>query len=77
MKKFKAFLKRESIIYFVILLLLALLSHGDLVTNPLSRFEMMMERGNYFHPFVYAFVLYAIILIVRKTLDFISSLFGK
>ena len=77
MEKFKLFIKRELLVYLVIFMLLALVSHGDLLSNPLLRFEMMFEKGNYFHPFLYTFVLYSLILIVRKTIDLIMALFER
>ena len=77
MEKFKLFIKRELLVYLVILVLLALVSHGDLLSNPLLRFELMAEKGNYFHPFFYAFVLYSVLLFIRKMLDFILGFFEK
>ena len=77
MEKFKLFIKRESLFYIAILVILALISHGDLLTNPSSRFQSMSEKGNYFHPFLYTFFVYSIILIIRKILDFIIGLFEK
>lgn len=77
MEKFKLFIKKELLVYLVILVLLAVVSHADLLSNPLLRFEKMFEKENYFHPLLYAFVVYSLILIVRKTLDFIISLFER
>ena len=77
MKKFKLFIKREIFFYLAILVVLALISHGDLLTNPSSRFQLMHEKGNYAHPFVYTFVVYSILFIIRKILDFIIGLFEK
>jgi len=77
MEKFKLFIKKEILLYLLILVLLALVSHTDLLSNPFARFEMMGEKGNYFHPFFYAFVLYSLILIVRKTIDLIIALFQR
>ena len=77
LQKFKIAIKREVIIYIVMLLVLTLLMHSDLLTNPSSRFEIMAEKGNYSHPFLYTFVIYSILLIIRKILDFIIGLFEK
>ncbi|CAA6819099.1 MAG: Unknown protein [uncultured Sulfurovum sp.] len=76
-EKFKRALKKEIIFYLVILVLLALVAHSDLLSNPSLRFEMMFEKGNYLHPFFYAFVLYSVLLLIRKTLEFIIGLFEK
>jgi len=77
LQKFKLAIKREVIIYIVMLLVLTIVMHNDLLTNPSSRFEIMYEKGNYSHPFVYTFVIYSILFIIRKILDFIIGLFEK
>ena len=77
LQKFKLALKREALIYIVMLLVLALVMHLDLLNNPVSRFEIMVEKGNYSHPFLYTFFIYAILFIIRKVLDFIIGLFEK
>ena len=77
MKKFKLFIKREIFFYLAILVVLALVSHGDLLTNPSSRFQLMYEKENYAHPFLYSFIIYSILFIIRKILDFIIGLFEK
>lgn len=77
MKKFKSILKKELLFYFVIFIILALISHPDLLSSPLARLELLIKMGNYLHPFVYTFVVYSFILIIRKILDFIIGLFEK
>ena len=77
LQKFKLALKREILIYIAMLLVLTLVMHADLLSDPSSRFDIMVEKGNYSHPFLYTFVLYSILLIIRKTLDFIIGLFEK
>jgi hypothetical protein len=77
LQKFKLAIKREIIIYIVMLLLLTIVMHNDLLSSPSSRFEIMYEKGNYSHPFLYTFVIYSILLIIRKILDFIIGLFEK
>jgi len=77
MGKFKHAIKREIIIYLIMLFVLALVMHSDLLSDPFSRFQMMSEKENYSHPFLYTFVIYSILLIIRKTLDFIIGLFEK
>ena len=77
MKNFKVALKREFFIYIAILILLTLVMHSDLLSNPSSRFEMMYEKGNYTHPFLYSFVIYSIFFVLKKILDFIIHLFEK
>jgi len=77
LKKFKLALKREILIYLFMLLILALVMHFDLLSNPTSRFQLMNEKENYSHPFLYTFVIYSILFIIRKVLDFIIGLFEK
>ncbi len=76
-EKFKLVIKKELLYYLLTLLILALIMHIDLLSDPLSRLRTMGEKGNYIHPFLYSFVVYGVILILRKTIDFIISLFEK
>ena len=76
-EKIKKALKKEVLYYLLTLLILALIMHIDLLNNPLSRLELMQEKGNYSHPFLYSFVIYSVIFILRKTIDFIMGLFEK
>jgi len=75
--KFKNILKKELRLYLLTLLVLALIMHFDLLSDPFSRLEVMQEKGNYAHPFLYSFVVYSIILVLRKLIDFIVGLFEK
>ena len=77
MKKFKHAIKKEVIYYLITLLILALIMHIDLLSDPFSRFHTMHEKGNYTHPFIYSFVIYSLFFILRKTIDFIMNLFEK
>jgi hypothetical protein len=77
MEKFKLAIKKEIFLYLVMLLVFTLLMHSDLFTNPSSRFEMMVEKENYSHPFIYTFVIYSILFIIRKVVDFIANLFDR
>ena len=76
-EKFKHAIKKEAIIYLATLLILALIMHIDLLSDPSSRLSIMQEKGNYFHPFLYSFIIYAVILILRKIIDFVMGLFEK
>jgi len=77
LQKFKQAIKIEVILYIAMLIVLTLVMHFDILRNPSSRFEIMVEKGNYSHPFLYTFIIYSILLIIRKTLDFIIGLFEK
>ena len=76
-EKFKPVIKREVLYYLLTLLALALIMHIDLLSDPFARLETMQEKGNYSHPFLYSFIIYGIILVLRKTIDFITGLFKK
>jgi len=77
MEKFKLAIKREFFVYIAMLFVLGLVMHADLLSDPSSRFQLMHEKGNYSHPFLYTFFVYIILLLIRKTLDFIMGLFKK
>ncbi len=76
-EKFKLVVKKEFLYYLIILLILALIMHSDLLTNPLSRLEIMKEKENYSHPFLYSFIVYSVILVLRTIINFISNIFEK
>lgn len=77
LQNFKLAIKREVLIYIVMFIILTLLMHSDILNNPSSRFQMMYEKGNYSHPFLYTFFIYSILFIIRKILDFIIGLFER
>jgi hypothetical protein len=53
--------KKELLLYLVIVLMAALLFHPDLLSEPEKRLEMMSDRGNYYHPFVFALLIYLVL----------------
>jgi len=75
--KIKSFIKKELLIYLATLLVLTLIMHIDLLSDPLARLQIMQDQENYSHPFLYAFVVYFVMLIIRKVIDLISGLFKK
>ena len=75
--KFKKVLKKELLIYLLTLLALALIMHIDLLSDPSARLQAMQEKENYTHPLLYSFVVYTVMLIVRKAIDFLTGLFQK
>lgn len=76
-EKFKLIIKKEILIYLFTLLALALIMHSDLLSDPFLRLQNIYEKGNFTHPFLYSFVIYSTILILRKTIDFIIGIFEK
>jgi len=77
MKKVKLAIRREILVYLVMLFVLSLVMHSDLLSDPSSRLQTMYEKENYSHPFLYSFVVYSILFIIRKILDFIIGFFEK
>ena len=75
--KLKHVFKREFIYYLIILVVLALVMHSDLLSSPLERLEIMKEKENYFHPFLYSFIFYSVILFLRTIINIISKVFEK
>jgi hypothetical protein len=55
----------ELAYFFTILVVLALLFHGDLLTSPLERLDRMGQMGNFAHPFIWSAGVYGLIGIVR------------
>ena len=76
-EKFKHAIKKEILYYLLTLLVLALIMHIDLLSDPFSRLQTMGEKENYTHPFLYSFVVYFIIFVLRKTIDFVMGMFEK
>lgn len=77
MNNFKTALKKEFYIYLGTLLVLIIIAHSDILSDPLARFSLMEQKENYSHPFVYSVIIYGIILILRKIIDFVTGLFEK
>jgi len=73
----KSIVIREMTIYVILLVALALVMHPDLLSNSTERFSLMQERQNYFHPLIYAFIIYFFLFIVRFIFKKIATLFKK
>ena len=76
-KNFKSALKKEFYIYLATLLVLIVIAHSDMLSDPIARFELMGQKENYSHPIIYSFAIYFVIFVIRKTIDFIAGLFEK
>ena len=77
MNNFKAALKKEFFIYLGTLFVLIIIAHSDILSDPLARLDLMGQKENFSHPFIYSFAIYSVIFILRKIIDFISGLFEK
>lgn len=67
-------LKIEIFYFMVILLVLAFIQHSDLLTSPAQRVELMAEKGNFLHPLLWAFSVYAVVAIIRLIIGYIVGL---
>ncbi len=76
-QKFKLTIKKEILYYLLTLLVLTLIMHVDLLSDPFSRLQTMGEKGNYSHPFLYSFIVYSVVFILRKIIDFVVGIFEK
>lgn len=77
LERYKGTIKKEMLYYLLTLLLLALIMHIDLLSDPFARLETMQEKENYSHPFLYSFIVYSILFVLRKSIDLIVGLFTK
>lgn len=67
-------IKIELIYFLAILLLLSVLQHSDLLSSPIQRASLMMERGNFLHPLLWTSIIYIIILALRGVVKFLFYL---
>ena len=73
----KTALKKEFFIYLATLFVLIIIAHSDILSDPLARLDLMSQKENFSHPFIYSFIIYGVIFILRKLIDFLSGLFEK
>ncbi|MEA1917853.1 MAG: hypothetical protein U9N42_10075 [Campylobacterota bacterium] len=73
----KSQLLKEVAIYFLLLIVSAILMHPDLLSEPQARFELMRANSNYSHPFVYALLVYIIFWIPRAIFLLTKKFFTK
>lgn len=77
MQKFKRAIKKEFLYFLLTLIILTLILHIDILSDPAARFSLMLEKENYFHPIFYSSIVYGALFILRKAIDFIVGLFEK
>lgn len=69
---------REIIIYLVLFILLSLSMHiTEWLSYPLAHIKNLYHNVFPLHPFVYTFILYIIVFILRLIFGFILRLFKK
>jgi hypothetical protein len=70
-------IKRELLIYSAILLVLIVLMHPDMLTDPAMRLGLMQQHENYVHPLLYTLFFYLILLVVRAAFGWIFKLLKR
>lgn len=70
-------LLKEIFIFIALASVLAVLMHSDLLSDLSHRFNSMAERGNYFHPLLYTFLVYTIISVLRLSFTLLKRLFSS
>ncbi len=68
-------IKRELVIYSTILLVLILLMHPDMISDPAERLGLMQQHENYIHPLLYTFIVYLIVFALRALVSWVIGLF--
>jgi len=70
-------IKKHLLIYFAVLIVLALIQHPDLMIHPIDRISHLPRAAVYgmgaLHPFIFALIGYGIVMVIT----FIFSLFKK
>jgi len=73
----KKVLIREAVVYTVLLILLSLLMHPDFFSHAQERLSHMHARENYYHPVIYTFFVYILLLFVRIVIKKVISIVKK
>ncbi len=68
-------IKRELLIFSVILLVLIVLMHPDILNDPVGRLSMMQQQQNYVHPLLYTVFVYLVIFALRGLIGWVLRLF--
>lgn len=70
-------MKKELLIYLLVILFSALIMHPDLLSDPIVRFETMIGRANYYHPLLFGLGIYLLIGAVRLLVKWIRSIIKR
>jgi hypothetical protein len=70
-------IKRELVIYSAILLVLIIVMHPDMISDPATRLGAMQQHENYIHPLLYTFIVYLIVFALRALVGWVIGLFRK
>lgn len=67
-------IKKELIYFVLLLIILSIIQHSDFLSDPINRFNLIIEKDNYAHPLIWTLIVYMIIGAVRLTINFILFL---
>lgn len=67
----------ELAYFFGIVVVLAFLQHPDLLLSPLTRFNLMLDKENFFHPLLWSSAVYIFIGLFRLIIAAIKYLKKK
>jgi len=70
-------IKIELLYFFAILIILAIIQHSDLLSSPLTRAQLMIDKGNYLHPLLWTSVIYLVLGVLRVIAEFISAIINR
>jgi len=70
-------MRKEVLIYLVVVLLSALIIHPDLISDPVARFEKMIARADYYHPLLFGLGIYLFIGAIRLLVKWIKKLIKR
>lgn len=72
-------IKKHLLIYFSVLVVLALIQHPDLLIHPIDRISHLPGAVVYgmgpLHPFIFALIGYAIVMVITFIFSLIKKLF--
>lgn len=69
-------LKKESMIFILIFLFLSIIMHfGAWIDHPLGQIESLESSSlGVWHPIFFTFIVYLLIVIIRKTIKFLKKI---
>lgn len=67
-------LRTELIYFFAILFILALIQHSDLLSAPIARVDLMLEKQNYLHPLLWTLPAYIVVGVFRIIIKYMLFL---
>lgn len=71
-------IKKEFIIFLVLFLVSSGLVHITAwLNNPIEQFQLLFSHPMPYHPFLYVFLIYIVIAIIRIVINLVKKLFTR